>query len=126
AAEESTAWKTESGLVMGTVPYMSPEQALGKAADPRSDIFSLGVVLYQLVTARLPFAGATQAETLVRIASAQPEPMARFNYELPLELERIIRKCLEKEPVRRYQSAAELLVDLRNLDRDRQLAPRER
>src|SRR6185503_19385372 len=95
-------------------------------ADARSDLFSLGVVLYQLVTARLPFAGATQAETLVRITSSQPEPMARFNYELPLELERIIRKCLEKEPVRRYQSAAELLVDLRNFDRDRQLGAQTR
>jgi len=126
AAEESTAWKTESGLLMGTVPYMSPEQALGKAADPRSDIFSIGVVLYQLVTGRLPFAGATQAETLLRITSSQPEPMARFNYELPLELERIVRKCLEKEPRRRYQTAAELLVDLRNFDRDRQLDPRKR
>ena len=126
SAEDATAWKSDSGLVMGTVPYMSPEQALGKAADPRSDIFSIGVVLYQLVTGRLPFAGATQAETLLRITSAQPEPMARFNYELPLELERIIRKCLEKEPERRYQTAAELLVDLRNLDRDRQLDPRRR
>jgi len=105
---------------MGTVPYMSPEQALGKPADPRSDIFSIGVMLYQLVTARLPFGGTTQAETLLRIVSAQPEPMARFNYELPLELERIIRKCLEKEPERRYQTVSELLVDLRNLDRDRQ------
>ena len=124
--EDSTAWKTESGLVMGTVPYMSPEQAFGRPADPRSDIFSIGVVLYQLVTARLPFAGATTAETLLRVVSSQPEPMARFNYELPIELERIIRKCLEKEPERRYQTAAELLVDLRNFERDRQLDPRKR
>ena len=124
--DDSTAWKTESGLLLGTIPYMSPEQALGKATDPRSDIFSLGVVLYQLVTARLPFAGATHAETLLRITSSQPEPMARFNYDLPLELERIIRKCLEKEPGRRYQTAAELFVDLRNFDRDRQLGPRKR
>ena len=126
AAEDATAWKTESGLMMGTVPYMSPEQAFGRPADARSDLFSLGVVLYQLVTARLPFAGATQAETLVRITSSQPEPMARFNYELPLELERIIRKCLEKEPGRRYQTAADLLVDLRNFDRDRQLGRSQR
>ena len=125
-AKDSTAWKTESGLVMGTVPYMSPEQALGRPADPRSDIFSIGVVLYQLVTARLPFAGATTAETLLRVVSSQPEPMARFNYELPIELERIIRKCLEKEPERRYQTATELLVDLRNFERDRQLEPRKR
>lgn len=114
-------WKTETGLVMGTVPYMSPEQALGNPADHRADIFSIGVVLYQLVTARLPFAGATTADTLFRIVNTQPEPMARFNYDLPLELERIIRKCLEKSPDRRYQNVAELLVDLRNFDRDRGL-----
>ena len=121
AASDATAWKSESGLVLGTVPYMSPEQALGRAADARSDIFSVGVLLYELVTGRLPFAGTTAADTLVRIVNAQPEPMARFNYELHAELERIIRKCLEKAPERRYQAASELLVDLRNFDRDRHL-----
>jgi predicted Ser/Thr protein kinase len=118
---DATAWKSDTGLILGTVPYMSPEQALGRAADARSDIFSIGVLLYELVTGRLPFAGATAADTLVRIVNAQPEPMARFNYDLPAEPERIIRKCLEKTPERRYQSAAELLVDLRNFDRDRHL-----
>jgi tetratricopeptide (TPR) repeat protein/tRNA A-37 threonylcarbamoyl transferase component Bud32 len=123
---DATAWKSDTGLVLGTVPYMSPEQALGRPADARSDIFSIGVLLYELVTGRLPFAGATAADTLVRIVNAQPEPLARFNYELPAEAERIIRKCLEKAPERRYQSAAELLVDLRNFDRDRFAAPRPR
>lgn len=116
---DTTAWKTESGIVLGTIPYMSPEQALGKKADTRSDIFSIGVVLYELVTGRLPFSGSGAADTLFRVVNAQPEAMARFNYDLPPELERIIRKCMEKAPDRRYQTTAELLVDLRNFDRDR-------
>jgi len=120
-AVDITQWKTETGTVMGTPPYMSPEQALGKEADQRSDIFSIGVIFYQLVARRLPFAGATTTDTLFRIVNTQPEPMARFNYELPIELERIVRKCLEKTPDRRYQTAADLLVDLRNFDRDRSL-----
>lgn len=114
----STLAKTASGVVMGTVPYMSPEQALGQKVDHRSDLFSLGVVFYEMATGRLPFAGANTSETLDRILHSQPEAIARFNYDVPAELERIVRKCLEKEPERRYQSARELLVDLKNLKRD--------
>ena len=114
----STLAKTQSGVVMGTVPYMSPEQALGREVDQRSDLFSLGVVLYEMATGHSPFAGASTTETLDRILHAQPEAMARFNYDVPAELERIVRKCLEKERERRYQSARELVVDLRNLKRE--------
>ena len=114
----STLAKTQSGVVMGTVPYMSPEQALGRDIDHRSDLFSLGAVLYEMATGRLPFAGANLSETMDLILHAQPEAMARFNYDVPAELERIVRKCLEKERERRYQSARELLVDLKNLQRD--------
>lgn len=114
----STLAKTELGVMMGTVPYMSPEQALGRDVDQRSDLFSLGAVLYEMATGRLPFAGASTSETLDRILHAQPEAMARFNYDVPAELERIVRKCLEKERERRYQSARELLIDLKNLQRD--------
>jgi serine/threonine protein kinase/Flp pilus assembly protein TadD len=118
SGDQPTQVKTEANAVVGTVPFMSPEQALGKAIDHRSDIFSLGVVLYQLVTGRLPFSGKTSPETLNLITNAEPEAMARFNYDVPAELERIIRKCLEKDRERRYQSAADLLVDLKNLERD--------
>ena len=110
--------KTVAGVVMGTVHYMSPEQALGRDVDGRSDIFSLGVVLYELTTGRLPFLGGSPTETIERIANAQPEAIARFNYDVPAELERIIRRCLEKDPEERYQMAKDLLIELKHLKRD--------
>jgi serine/threonine protein kinase/tetratricopeptide (TPR) repeat protein len=112
------AAKTESGVLLGTVRYMSPEQALGRDVDHRTDIFSLGIVMYETATGKPPFIGGSSGETLDRIIHYQPEAIARFNYDLPAELERIIRKCLEKDRDRRYQSARDLLVDLRNLERD--------
>jgi two-component system LytT family response regulator len=115
---DQTQLITSTGLVLGTVQYMSPEQALGKELDSRTDLFSLGVVLYECATGRLPFAGANTTETVSKILQAQPEAIARFNYEVPVELDRVIRKCLEKDRERRYQSARELLIDLRNLERD--------
>jgi serine/threonine protein kinase len=113
---------TATGQFMGTPSYMSPEQALGRPVDHRSDLFSLGVVLYELVTGRVPFPGATFAEISDRILRAQPEAMARFNYDVPETLERIIRKCLEKDRDCRYQSPRELLVDLRNFRREQERA----
>jgi serine/threonine-protein kinase len=117
-ADEDTRIKTTPGLVVGTASYMSPEQALGRPVDHRSDLFSLGIVLYELTTGRLPFIGTTSTDTIEKITHAQPDPIARFNYTVPAELERIIRKLLEKDPARRYQSARELAVDLKNLKRD--------
>ena len=114
----STSIQTAPGRIMGTLQYMSPEQVLGKELDARTDLFSLGVVLYETTTGRLPFSGGQASEVTDRILHAQPEALGRFNYDVPGELERIIRKCLEKDRERRYQSARELLVDLRNLKRE--------
>ena len=116
--DASTQSSTGRGKLVGTVQYMSPEQALGRPVDQRTDIFSLGVMLYEMATGVKPFAGATTSETIDRIVHSQPEAIARFNYNLNPELERIIRKCLEKDPDRRYQSAHEPLIDLQNLKRD--------
>jgi len=112
-----------AGMLLGTVDYMSPEQALGRDIDHRSDIFSLGIVLYQMATGRVPFGAKSPSETIARILEAQPEAMARFNYELPAELDRIVRKCLEKDRERRYQSARDVMVDLKELTRDHEPAP---
>jgi eukaryotic-like serine/threonine-protein kinase len=120
AADIDTKLKTAPEVLMGTLPYMSPEQALGQRIDHRSDIFSFGVVLYQLITGRLPFSGKNSSETANLIATAQPEPISRFNHQVPVEFERIVRKCLEKETHRRYQTAADLAADLENLKRDSQ------
>jgi serine/threonine protein kinase/Tfp pilus assembly protein PilF len=118
SSDATTQLKTAEGIVIGTVVYMSPEQALGQLVDHRSDIFSLGAVLYEMATGRLPFTGSTATEIIDHIAHSQPDAISRFNYAVPSELERIIRKCLEKDKERRYQSARELLVDLENLKRD--------
>src|SRR5262249_9206381 len=118
ASEMQTATGTMPGTVFGTTAYMSPEQALGRPVDQRSDIFSLGVTLYQMATSRLPFSGNSVNEVLDHVVHAQPEAISRFNYNVPQELERIIRKCMEKDSARRYQSARDLLIDLNNLQRD--------
>ena len=115
---DETALMTSAGMLMGTVQYMSPEQALGIDVDHRSDLFSLGVVLYEMATGRLPFDGENSQQAMARILQSQPEAIARFNYGAPEELERVVRKCLEKDRGRRYQTARDVLVDLRNLHRD--------
>ena len=110
--------QTQQGQVLGSPSYMSPEQALGKDLDHRTDIFSLGVVLYELATGQRPFTGSNIAEIVNNIVHAQPAAIARLNYDVPPELERITLKCLQKQADRRYQSARELLVDLKNLRRE--------
>jgi serine/threonine protein kinase/tetratricopeptide (TPR) repeat protein len=110
--------QTAIGVVSGTLSYMSPEQALGRAFDHRSDVFSLGVVIYEMLSGRLPFEGDSSTEVIDKIIHSDPPAISRLNYAVPPELERITRKCLEKEPDRRYQSMREMLTDLRNLQRD--------
>src|SRR5262245_38310909 len=108
---------TQPGSAIGTINYMSPEQVLGHEVDNRSDLFSLGVVLYEMTTGRSPFAGVSAGETMDRILHAQPEPIPDGNDPGRIELNRITGKCLEKDREHRYQSARELVVDLKNLQR---------
>lgn len=109
---------TKSGSTMGTVAYMSPEQARGSDLDARTDLFSFGVVLYEMATGTLPFAGQKTGEILEAIFTRQPVSPVRFNSKVPAEFEHIINKCLEKDRNLRYSSAAELRTDLQRLKRD--------
>src|SRR6266404_6376715 len=115
-APTRAAIKTEPGVVMGTAIYMSPEHARGLHVDARTDIFSLGVLIYEMVAGRLPFEGSNNNEILASILSAkEPSPLARYSRELPAELERIVSKALRKDREERYQTIKDLLIDLRNL-----------
>ena len=109
---------TEAGLVMGTAPYMSPEQAQGLAVDERSDIFSLGSLLYEAATGVRPFSGDTTIDTLHKVVHAEPVPLAEQIPDAPLQLQWILRKAMAKSPDDRYQSARDLVVDLKSLRRD--------
>ena len=109
---------TSPGTAMGTVAYMSPEQARGEDVDARSDLFSLGAMLYEMATGRLPFSGSTSAVIFDAILNRAPIPPVRLNPRIPVDLEKILNKLLEKAPAQRYPSAEKLRVDLQRFKRD--------
>ncbi len=109
---------TDPGRVLGTPAYMSPEQARGMDLDARTDIWSLGVVMYEMVAGRPPFRGETRSHTVVSILESEPPSLTSFAPDTPAELERIVRKALAKNADSRYQTARDLMIDLKNLRRD--------
>lgn len=125
AAQTPAELLTSPGVSMGTVAYMSPEQARGDVLDARTDIFSLGLVLYEMATGQQAFSGRTSAVVFDAILNRDPLPIARFNAAAPPELERIIAKCLDKDRETRYQTASDLRADLRRLLRETATSGRE-
>jgi Tol biopolymer transport system component len=113
-----TAFRTDAGRVVGTVDYMSPEQARGQIVDARTDVWSLGVLLYEMVAGRTPFAGSSSSDVLAGILDREPPPLARFDPSVPAELERLIGKTLRKDREQRYQVMKDLLLDLQALRDD--------
>jgi eukaryotic-like serine/threonine-protein kinase len=111
----STLLNTDAGVVMGTVHYMSPEQTRGKKVDARTDVWSLCVVLYEMVTGHVPFEGETASDVISMILQTESAPLARFSPEVPAELEAIVKKALRKDRDERYQVVNDMLLELKNL-----------
>ena len=109
---------TVAGQVMGTAGYMAPEQVDGEKIDHRADVFAFGCVLYEMATGRRAFAGKNVLDTLHKIANSEPQPIIEVSDQLPVDMQRILRKCLAKEPAARYQTGGDLAVDLRSLAAD--------
>jgi TolB-like protein/Tfp pilus assembly protein PilF len=114
-SEAPTIFTTDPGTIMGSVSYMSPEQTRGKPVDTRSDIFSLGVVIYEMVAGSSPFEGETPSDVIASILRTEPLPLAHYSPDIPAELERIVAKALAKDKEERYQTAQDLLIDLKRL-----------
>ena len=116
-SEAITNVASGAGVLLGTVGYMSPEQAQGRPVDARSDIFSFGCVLYETVTGSRAFSGTSAIDTLHKIVVEDPVSLSAAAPASPAELQRIVRKCLAKDPLERYQSIREVAIDLRDLRR---------
>jgi Tol biopolymer transport system component len=114
-AETQSVELSREGNVVGTIAYMSPEQALGKSVDSRGDVFALGIMLYEMAVGVRPFQGATATSTIAKILEAEPRPVGTLREGFPSELERIIHRCLQKNPNDRYHDTRDLLVDLKEL-----------
>lgn len=117
-APTASLTQTEAGHLMGTIPYMSPEQLRGATVDQRTDIFSFGCVLYEMISGRRPFSGATPAETAALILKEDPPPLSESRKEIPVELDRLIHRCMEKNVDRRFQSARDLALQLKDISGD--------
>lgn len=121
---QSARLTTQPGMVMGTTSYMSPEQARGLDVDARSDLFSLGVVMYELLTGQAPFHGETTADVLAALLRGEPRPLNRFSPKLPTTLQSIVSRCLSKFVEERYQSAREIGTDLKQLKQELEFSAR--
>lgn len=121
-AETQPEFFSRPGMIMGTSGYLSPEQARAKLIDSRSDIFSFGVVLYEMLVGWAPFTGETAADMTAAIVQTDPSPPSRINGNVPAELDRVVLKMLEKDRAERYQSAADLLVDLKHVQKQTEIA----
>jgi eukaryotic-like serine/threonine-protein kinase len=116
---------TDPGIVMGTVHYMSPEQARGQVVDARTDIFSLGVVIYEMVAGRVPFEGETASDVIAAILKSAPPPLSQYEAATPSELQRIVSKALRKDRDERYQTIKDMLVDLKSLRQEIEFEARQ-
>src|SRR5262245_42735236 len=122
--QQTTQWVSNRDIVFGTLPYMSPEQALGRDVDHRSDLFSFGTILYEALTGRMPFGGPNTAEVLNAVVNIDPRPLQRLNRQAPPTLVHLVAKLMAKDPAARYQTAAEVIEDLRSIKQSGDLVSR--